>query len=155
MKKTKPPKAKLKTDIATLADLAKLRNGTVSEVTCHNKLQFIPAGERGKFMDELWRVLEPGGLVHITVPYYSSIKAISDFASQWPPFSEMSFLYFDKAQRDAAGGIHPELKCDFEIRNWGYTVQQDVAGRNEETRAVWIKRNLNTAEELQVHLAKR
>jgi hypothetical protein len=104
-------------------------------------------------MDEVYRVLEPEGKATFLVPYYSSMRCAADFFSEWPPISEFSFLYFNRKWRED-NKAHPELKCDFDF-NYGYTVEQDVASRNQETQAVWIKRNINTVQDLHVNLVKR
>ena len=91
-----------------------LKNESVSELVVPMVLNYTPAAQRGKFMDEMYRVLVPEGKATVIVPYYTSMRSIQDYASQWPPFCEVSFMYFNRAWRKLN---HPErdLKCNFDF----------------------------------------
>lgn len=127
--------------------------GVVDELRLAHHLNSIPGKERGKFMEEVWRALKPGGKCTVIVPYWSSMRATADFAGEWPPCSEMSFLYFNKKWRDD-NKVHSELKCDFDF-TYGYTPDPEVAARMPDVQAFWLKHYTNTALDLQVTLIKR
>jgi SAM-dependent methyltransferase len=154
MKKKKPAvKIIDKVDISTLEDITKHADSSVNEVSIINKLQFVPGKLRVKFMEEVWRILTPGGKASIVVPYWSHPGAIQDPSTEWPPWVDQSFLYFNKAQRTAAG--LPEIKCDFDF-SFGYTLNDpEIMGKNTETQSFYVKHYLNSAAFLQVTLTKR
>jgi len=128
-------------------------DGSVSEITCEHMFHLIPGPMRGKFMDELYRLLIPAGKINISVPYYHHMRAVQDFMHAWPPLCEASFLYFNKTWRET-NRIDYSVKCDFDF-SFGYSVEQETANRNEETRSFWIKHYMNAATDLQVVLTKR
>jgi hypothetical protein len=104
-------------------------------------------------MSELWRVLVPEGKCTVIVPYWASPRSIQDPESAWPPLSEQSFLYFNKQFRET--NKLPEVKgCDFDFV-YGYTLDPETAGKNDELRAFWIKHYVSAVSDLQVTLTKR
>lgn len=127
--------------------------GSVTEYRLAHHLNSIPGKDRGKFMDAIWRQLKPGGKCTVIVPYWSSMRAYADFTGEWPPFCEMSFLYFNRKWREE-NKTHPELKCDFDF-TYGYTPDPEVAARTPDVQAFWLKHYTNTALDLQVTLVKR
>jgi len=130
-----------------------LKNESVEEAMSGYLLNRIPGEQRGKFMDELWRVLVPNGKATIVVPYWTSPRSIQDPDSAWPPMVEQSFLYFNKGWREAQK-IYNTCRCDFDF-TYGYTMDQETQGRNDETRSHWIKHYVNSVNDLQVVLTKR
>jgi hypothetical protein len=113
----------------------------------------IPAKQRPLFMEELYRVVKPEAKVTMINPYWSTALAIQDYAHEWPPVVEQSFLYFDKqwreSQQDPRG-----LKCDFNVGG-GHVYEPETNARSEETRNFWVRRYLNTVQTLQIVLTKR
>lgn len=168
MAKTKQPKIKLDLSYGPLPDghqyqrIPKLdpikfpwplKDESVEEAFSGYLLNRIPAKLRGKFMDELYRVLVPSGKAIIVVPYWSSPRAIQDATSEWPPLCEQSFLYYNKQFRE----INKERNtctCDFEAVA-GYALEQETVGRNDDTRPFWMKHYLNTVNDLHVTLTKK
>jgi hypothetical protein len=130
-----------------------LAEGSASEVTCVGVFEFIPGVLRGKFMDEIYRILIPGGKAAFKVPFYNTAAAIQDYTLAWPPLSEASFCYFDKAQRESIG-LKREIVCDFEVA-FGYDVPPDIATKNDETRSFNIRHYTNVVQALNVVLTKR
>jgi Methyltransferase domain len=130
-----------------------LKDGSVSELTCIDVFEFVPGNERGKFMDEIYRVLVPGGKASFTVRYWNTAVAIQDYAYTWPPLCEQSFLYFNKGWREA-NGLKRSIKCDFDF-TYGYTVEPNTAARSDETRSFSLKFYTNVVQALQILLVKR
>lgn len=111
-----------KTDVLQLTlrrariGLVGLPNASVGEIHCDNVLQYLTGRERVDLFDEMYRVLEVGGRVRIIVPYFSHPRAFAHPLTQWPPFSDLSFWFLDKAWRsDSPGKDVPGLECDFEV----------------------------------------
>lgn len=130
------------------------KDNSVEEVACTHILHMIPGKARGKFMDEIYRVLIPEGRAVFTIPHWSSMRATADFATEWPPISEMSFCFFNKKQREEAK-VHPELHCDFEIVGYGCSEDVDTATREQSVKDHWKKHFLNAVLDLQMHLVKK
>jgi hypothetical protein len=129
------------------------QDASINEFQCVHLLQKVPGKLRGNFMDEVWRVLVPEGKIFIAVPYYSSLRSIVDYAYEWPPFSEWSFLYFNKEWR-TNNKVHPELKCDFDF-TYGTLPDPETKTRTPEVQADWSKHRLNVVTDLQISLIKR
>ena len=86
-----------------------LADGAVEAAACSHLLEHIPAGaERISVFNEVWRVLQPGGLWEIAVPMEGGWGAIADptHVSRWV---EQSFWYF-------TGRVTPA--ADYGIRLW-------------------------------------
>lgn len=127
--------------------------GSVAEAYSAYLFGRIPARERGPFMDELHRVLMPGGKATFIVPYWSSARSIQDPTVEWPPLSEQSFLYFNKKFRED-NKLDYGIACDFDFV-YGYTFDPDTANRPDETRAFWVKHYANAVADLQLVLTRR
>ena len=133
----------------------KLGDETVQEAYCGFTLNRIPGCKRMEWMAELWRVLVLGGKVTIIVPYWSSPRAIQDPNSQWPPFCDQSFNYFNKAFRD----VNKEPKnwegyCDFDVAG-GYQFDPDAMTKSDDVKAFWVKHYLNAVSDIHMVLTKR
>lgn len=127
--------------------------GTVDEIVCEHIFHLVPGPTRGKFMDEVHRILKTGGKILISVPYYSHMRAVQDFMHAWPPVCEASFLYFNKQWREANKIEYP-MTCDFDF-SYGYSAESETAAKNDETRAFWIKHYTNSVTDLQAVLTKK
>ena len=131
----------------------KLKSGSVSEAFSAFLLNRIPGERRGRFMDELWRVLIPNGKATILVPYWTSVRSVQDPCSAWPPLVEQSFLYFNKDWRKSQN-INNTCSCDFDFQ-YGYVFEPETASRNDDTRPFWTKHYVNAVNDLQVTLTKK
>jgi ubiquinone/menaquinone biosynthesis C-methylase UbiE len=152
----KTPKKIEQLDLAKLsvAECLKLpyAAGTVKEIACIHKLEYVPAKQRIAFMEEMWRVLEAGGKINMIVCYWASPRAIQDPSAEWPPLCEQSFLYFNKGWREQNN--LPPVRCDFDF-TYGYQVDPETAARNTESQSFWIKHYINAVTDLQLVLVKR
>ena len=63
-------------------------DGSVAEVRCSHFFEHLGAEQRVRFMEEVWRILVPGGKATITVPHARSDGAVQDPTHQWPPIVE-------------------------------------------------------------------
>ena len=131
----------------------KLKDASVAEAYSAYLFNRIPAGKRGQFMDELWRVLVPGGKCTMIVPYWTSARSVQDPTSEWPPLCEQSFLYFNRKFRED-NKVCLEMRCDFDFV-YGYTLDSETQLRPDDTRPFWIKHYANAVNDLQLVLTKR
>ena len=130
-----------------------IKSESVAELAIPMVLNYVAGADRGKFMDEVYRVLVVEGKANVAVPYYTSSRAIQDYETQWPPFCEASFMYFNRAWRSIN---HPErdLKSNFDF-TYGYQADGETAAKNDETRTFWIKHYANAVLDLTVILTKK
>lgn len=138
-------------------DLAKFPwpwfDSSVDEVRCFFAYAKISHQNRGKFMDEIWRILKPDARATVIVPYWTSLRSTMDYDYEWPPFSEASFLCLNRKWREDNKN-HPELKCNFEFTS-GCSLAPEVQTRSPEVQSEWIKYRTNTILDLHVTLVKK
>ena len=130
------------------------KSGTVDEVFASHFVEHLDGSERIKFMEEVYRILKPGGKATFITPYYNSIRASQDPTHKWPPVSEASYLYFNKQWRDMNKLSHYNIKCDFDF-NYGYAQDNVWSSKSQETRDFANKHYTNVILDLQVVLVKR
>lgn len=138
-------------------------DNSVDEIFSSHFFEHIPGPIRGKFMDEIYRILVPAekdgnrpikGFCQFITPYYSSMRAIQDFTHQWPPICETSFLYFNKDWRTTNKLAHYPVTCDFDFF-YGYSPDPVLNTKNDEYRAFAFKNYINAIADLHVTLVKR
>ncbi len=105
------------------------------------------------FMNELGRVLIPGGTATLIAPYYTSMRAWQD-PTHRRAISEASFLYFNKGWRVAQQLDHYPITCDFDF-TYGYAVNPTWATRSQEARDFAIRHYFNAVDDIHVTLTKR
>ena len=131
---------------------------SVESVVCSHFFEHLTGVERMAFMEELHRILEPGGKAEIVCPYYTSQRASQDPTHQWPPISEATFLYFNKQWRADNKLDHYAIACDFD---YGYNFLMNPRSpyqihlRGEEARAFGVNHYANVIDDIQVFLVKR
>ena len=113
----------------------------------------MPSDGFFQFMDEVYRILKPGGKLKIIAPYYSSIRAWQDPTHQ-RAINEACFLYLNKDWREANKLSHYNVKADCDFV-YGYDVVNEWATRNEEARSTAIKNYNNVANDIHVTLTKK
>jgi len=129
------------------------RQETVEEIHSAYFLQRVPQWERGPFADEMWRVLKLEGKATIIVPYYTSMRAYSDWTQEWPPVTELTFCYLNRKWREDQK-VHFQLDCNFDFTT-GYAAENETKARSLEVQAHWVKHYWNAATDLQVNLVKK
>ena len=131
----------------------KWESDSIDEFKCVDVLGYIKAPDRPKFMDELYRILVDGGKAVIIVPYYSTAQSYADYAVEWPPICEQSFLYFNKSWRLLNNLESRGIKADFEF-NYGYILDPEIASRSIEVQSRRVKNEWNTVQRIQATLTK-
>lgn len=106
-------------------------DGSVEEAHASHFVEHLNAPERIHFVNELYRVLIPGGKASIIVPHWGSCRAYGDLTHQWPPVSEFWFYYLSKDWRAANAPHNDGYTCDFDC-TWGYSMHASLGVRNTE-----------------------
>jgi ubiquinone/menaquinone biosynthesis C-methylase UbiE len=101
--------------VDTVWDLEKFpwtpfEDNSVEEVHCAHYIEHTL--DWMKFMDEVWRICQDGAKVTFIAPYFTSIRAWQDPTHQ-RAISEATFLYADRAWREANKLDHYPMKCNF------------------------------------------
>lgn len=126
--------------VGTVADLSKAwpwENDSVAEVHCSHTLEHFERRERVHFMNELYRVMQPGAKATLIVPHWNSNRAYGDMTHCWPPVSEMFFYYLSRdwrkqnAPHDDSEFSPTGYNCNF-VASWGYSMNPALAVRNAE-----------------------
>jgi hypothetical protein len=135
-------------------------DNSVAEAHASHFVEHLTGRERVHFVNELYRVLVPGGTCTVIVPHWASCRAYGDFTHQWPPVSEFWFYYLSKEWRTGnaphTDGAHaPEgYTCHFEA-TWGYAMRQDLLSRNQEYQQFALGNYKEAAQDLVATLTKR
>lgn len=111
-------------------------DSSVGEVHSSHFFEHVPAFERPKFMDELWRVMAHKGRAVLITPWYMSARATQDFTHQWPPISESSYLYFNKGWRELNKLTHGyyDMRCDFDCTQFAHSWDNNWSVKHEQAR---------------------
>ncbi len=128
-------------------------NFSVSEVHCQHFLEHLTGPQRVFFMEELWRILVPGGTATIITPYAWSWRAVADPTHQWPPIVEQSYLYFNRRWRQDNKLDHYPIGCNFEFE-MQYVFNPDVSFPDETSQGQGTLHYLNVVDDLRILLRK-
>ena len=126
-------------------------NESVDEAFCSHYVEHTVC--LMKFMDEVYRILKPGGKLTVVSPYYNSIRCWQD-PTHTRAISEASFLYFNKDWRVQNKLDHYPINCDFDF-TYGYSLTPDWASRSEEARNFAIRHYMNVVSDIHVNLTKK
>lgn len=119
---------------------------------CFTSGQNIPVDENDKdllcsFFDECWRILKPGGIMHVRVPHVQNVMAFQDMTHRRFITEEM-FHYLNREQREVWGIGHYLCKCDFLVET--KLIPSEV--KDAATNQLRMKHYWNCVHELHVHL---
>lgn len=128
------------------------KDKSISEINCRGVFEYVPGKLRGRFMDEIFRVLTDDGKASISVPYWNHAMGVQDFMYEWPMLCEQSFLYFNKAWREA-NKVRIRLSSDFDF-TYGYSMVPEVDARSDESKQFAITHYSNSIMALHVLLTK-
>lgn len=110
------------------------KNESVEEGHASHFVEHLTAPQRIHFVNELYRVLVPGGKCQLITPHWASCRAYGDLTHQWPPVSEFWFYYLNKEWRAANAPHNDGYSCNFEA-TWGFSLHPQIAPRNQEYQA--------------------
>jgi SAM-dependent methyltransferase len=140
--------------VCDLRDTWKWEDGSVDEVHASHFVEHLTGPERIHFVNELWRVLKPGGKAQLITPHWASNRAYGDLTHQWPPVSEMWFYYLSREWREANAPHNDFYLCDFEAK-WGYSMHPALAPRNTDYQQNALQFWKEAAQDIICTLTKR
>lgn len=134
-------------------------DNSVYEFECSHFVEHIPIqlkdGSFGmiRFMEEVWRCLIPGGTIHITAPYYTSMRAWQD-PTHTRGITDVTFTYFNKKLVEAMKMDHYSGKCNFEQLSRKYYLNPEWEGAADEARTFVTKTYFNVVADIGFVLRK-
>lgn len=129
------------------------KDGTVMEVHCSHFLEHLTGLERVHFVNELYRVLIPGGSCQIIVPHWASCRAYGDYTHQWPPVSEFWFYYLSTEWRTQNAPHNDGYTCNF-AATWGYSLHPLIIPRSQEFQQHALQFSKEAAQDIIATLVK-
>ncbi len=120
---------------------------SVEAVHCSHFVEHLEPFERIHFVNELYRVLEPGGKALIVTPHWASTRAYGDLTHKWPPVSEFWFYYLNREWREANAPHNDGYTCDFKV-TWGYSFGPELSVKNEEYRNYALQNFKDAAQDI-------
>ena len=140
-----------------------IENNSIYEARCSHFVEHIPHQLDGSsktrnglvlFMEELYRVMMPQGIVTIMAPYYSSQRAWQD-PTHVRGITENTFKYFDKQWLESLGMGHYGINTDFEVLTTKMILDPEYESRNEAAKQNAIKHFINVVLDIHIVLRKR
>ena len=142
-------------------------DNSIEEAHSSHFVEHLFAPQRIHFINELYRVLKPGGKATLIAPYYGSERAYGDLTHQWPPVCGMWFYYMSREWRMGnvekgigANAPHDDIthnpqgySCDFSA-TWGYTMHPSLTARNVEHQQYALQWHREAAQDIIATLVK-
>jgi predicted SAM-dependent methyltransferase len=128
-----------------------IESNSAEDIVCNHYVEHTT--DFMKFMDEVYRILKPGGKVKFVAPYYNSVRCWQD-PTHKRAISEASFLYCNKQWREANKLSHYPITCDFDY-TYGYDISTTWANRSEEARNFAMLHYTNVINDIHVVMTKR
>lgn len=119
-------------------------DNSVAEAHASHFAEHLTAMQRVAFVNELYRILVPGGTCQVITPHWASCRAYGDPTHQWPPLSEFWFFYLNKdwrmqnAPHTDAQHLPGGFNCNFDA-TWGYSLKPELTVRNQEYQQMAIQ----------------
>lgn len=133
-------------------------NESVDEAFSSHFIEHLDGVERVFFMNELYRVLKVGAAVTLLAPHWSNDCAYGDPTHKWPPISNWTHLYWNKAWRDV-NAPHTGYTCDFDCPTLGYSYDGSphltLVGRSPEFQGYATNHYRNAMRDIWFNLVKR
>lgn len=114
-------------------------DNSVEEVHCSHFMEHLDSMERCAFLNNLYRILKPGGKATIICPDWSSCRAYGDPTHKWPPVSQFLWYYLSKEWR-MANAVHTDAQylpggfnCNFAV-TWGWSIEPGIQAKNQEAQ---------------------
>ena len=134
-----------------------VENGWVNEVVVYQALERV--NDQIAFWKELYRICAHGAWVRLTSVYHSHIDAIAD-PTRKNRISERYFGYLSSAGRAQLrrDPFEDEIGCDiyggvdFETKTIRHILEPEWEGFSDATRYEGLKRDMNVASRIEVHL---
>lgn len=139
-----------------------IESGSIYEAYCSHVVEHIPhyiprypITKDGLvlFMEEVYRILQPHGIITIECPYYSSQRAHQD-PTHCRSITENTFKYFSKEWMKSIGMDHYDIAANFEIVSTKLILDPDYDSRSSAAQQYAIKYVLNSVQDICVVLRK-
>lgn len=103
------------------------------------------------FMEEIYRIMIPGGRVIFYAPYYSSMRSIQDYTHK-RFISESTFLYFDKKWLEYNGLGHYSIDCNFATLSTKFLFAKKWNTKSDDAKE-WARQHfINVVEDIEIVL---
>ena len=134
------------------------KDNSIKEIFCSHYLEHVPRGDGYndplfQFMDEIYRILKPGGLARFVCPYYTSVRAVQD-PTHLRFISEPMFQYFNQDWRKLNKLEHYPVKCNFNIIKLDHAVSEEMTGKAQDAVAYNAMHFWNVVHDLMVTIQK-
>jgi SAM-dependent methyltransferase len=135
-------------------------DNSVGEAHASHFVEHLTAMQRVAFVNELYRVLVPGGTCQVITPHWASCRAYGDPTHQWPPLSEFWFYYLSRewrmqnAPHTDAQHLPGGFNCHFDA-TWGYSLRPDLTVRNQEYQQMAIQNYKEVCTDTMATLTKK
>lgn len=132
---------------------------SVDETNAHHVFEHFNAMERVHFINELYRVLKPGGTAFFVCPHWASQRAYGDPTHQWPPVCGFGLLYYIRFWRDnnAPHTDHRHVpgmfNCNFS-NTCGYGIHPEFQLKSREAREFAMQFNIEATPDIMFTLTK-
>lgn len=142
-----------------------IEDNSVDEVFCAHYLEHIPhtteeINQPGfddplfHFMDEVYRILKPGGIAKFITPYYTSVRAYQD-PTHLRVITEPTYNYFNKEWRNVLNNLqHYPIRCDFDIIKLDHAISPEMQGKSNDAVSYMAMHDWNIIMDLLVTLKK-
>src|SRR3990167_5394836 len=133
-------------------------DNSVDEIFSSHFLEHIPHGDGYhdpffQFMDEVYRILKPGGTARFICPYYTSVRAIQD-PTHMRSIGEPTFFYTSQKWRELNKLEHYPIKCNLETIKVDHGVSEEFTGRAQDAVAYSAMHYWNVVQDIMVTLQK-
>ena len=106
------------------------------------------------FMDEVYRILKPGGTATFATPYYQGGILWQD-PTHRRGITELTYKYFDKQWRDNSKLNHYGIKSDFDVKLKGYDMFPDIKFTTDDEKKFGMRCYNNVIISMYVVLTKK
>lgn len=129
-------------------------DNSVEEAHASHAVEHLTRPERIHFVNELFRVLVPGGKATIIVPHWNSTRAYGDLTHEWPPVVEFWLYYLDADWRKVNAPHNDRYTCDFKGATWGYNPHPELLSRNADYQQFALNHYKEAAQDMVATLTK-
>lgn len=127
----------------------KIPDNSVGEIFSSHYIEHVT--DLKSFMEEIYRIMIPNGLVTFVAPYYSSMRAMQDFTHK-RFISENTFLYWNQEWMKTNGLLHYGINCNFNIVTTKYYYYPEWQIRAEAAKEYARKYYINVVADIEVTL---
>jgi SAM-dependent methyltransferase len=106
------------------------------------------------FMEELYRILKPGGEAKFITPYFQHESAWRD-PTHVRAITESTYRYFNKEWLLVSNLEHYNINCDFDVKMLGYYYNEDIKFQGTEEKLFGTRCWWNVIYAMKVKLTKR